>query len=149
MHELPPGAVEWLDSRMASEADLDAAEVKLQKMERAEECQPLPLDVDLFGEKVDKATRRKIKSARQELSHFRRKAALAGIGPLDVMFRIMLRKYERGDMDGAFACAKELAPYMAPRLSAMAIPQMQPGAGGGTVRVTWESEPVQVLEAEP
>lgn len=148
---LTPEASDWLASPLASEADLDTAERQAEQMEQAEGRQPLPAAVDLFGEAVDEVSRRKMASARMDLTRFRRRMSLAGIHPLDVMARCMLRAYEDGDYEKAHQRACDLAPYMAPRLSVIATPgaALAP-SGAGLVRFTWESDsPALPIEAKP
>jgi len=134
---LSPQARDWLESPMASEAELDAAELQQRSELDAQTRQPIPAAQDLFGEPVDPAKRRQIVSARMSLAQFRRRMGLAGIHPLDVMARAMMRAAEDGDWSTAHSRACDLAPYMAPRLSVIA--QSSPSVGGGAVRFTWET----------
>lgn len=125
-----------------TEADLDAAELAAANEARAELEQPSELPLDLFGHRVDPDTRagRRIVSERNTLRWFRRKYALAGFHPLDLALREMHRRYEAGDRDGAMRICEWVMPYMAPRLSVMALPGAAPAqAGGGVVRFTWEA----------
>ena len=133
--------------RLPTEADLDRAEREMQQRDEAEARLPLPGDVDLFGDKVlDEVSRRRMQSARNQLSYCRRKYALVGINPLDVIMHNIMRWQAEGDFDKATAAAIAVAPYFAPRLSAVAM--QVPAAGGGVIRFTWEGEATPV-ESEP
>lgn len=58
----------------------------------------------------------------QELA---RAAAAAGVTPLEVMLETMRTHHAAGDLDAASAVAKDAAPYLHPRLAAIA--QMHSG----------------------
>jgi len=134
--------VDWLETPLATEADIDAAERQAELEDQAHARLPIPADVDLFGESLaDEVSRRKIASARNDVRNFRRRMALAGVSPLDVMARCMLRAYEDGDYDKAHERARDLAPYLAPRLSVIASPAavLTPSGAAGAVRFTWEA----------
>lgn len=147
--DAPSKATDWLAVPIASEAALDAAEQQAAAEARAEASMPRELPQDLFGDRLDADTvkGRKVQSAREAVRWFRRKMALAGIHPLDVMARGMMDAVQRGDWDKAHARAADLAPYMAPRLSVIATPGAPQVAGAGVVRFTWEpGETLQQLE---
>lgn len=54
----------------------------------------------------------------------------------------MIRAFEDGDYETAHKRAADLAPYMAPRLNAVAVAAPGGGVGpsGGELRVRWESD---------
>lgn len=134
--------VDWLAVPIGTEAELDAAEQAAALEAQAEAKLPHEAPRDLFGDAIDTDTAkgRKIQSARQAVRWFRRKMALAGIHPLDVMARGMMEAVQRGDWETAHRRATDLAPYMAPRLSVMALPGAAPAAAGaGLLRFTWEA----------
>jgi hypothetical protein len=124
--------------RLPTEADLDRAEADLRRREAAEAAQPMPAEIDLFGERtMDVASRRKMESARNQLAFCRRKYALVGINPIDIAFHNCMRAQAAGDYDKATEIALALAPYFAPRLSAMAV--QAPAGSNGVMRFTWEA----------
>lgn len=141
MGEASKPATDWLAVDIGSEADLDAAEQQAAAEALAESKQPKLPPRDLFGDKIDTSTPKgaKVQSAREAVRWFRRKMALAGIHPLDVMARGMMEAVQRGDWDKAHQRAADLAPYMAPRLSVIATPGAAPVQGSGMVRFTWEA----------
>jgi|SRR5262245_23327846 len=143
---------------LATEADIDAAELAAAQEARAETLLPQALPVDLFGDRVDLDTKRgrRTQSERNALRWFRRKYTLAGFHPLDLALREMHRRYEAGDRDGAMRICEWVMPYMAPRLSVVQMPGVAPPAqGGGVVRFTWEQAtdapplPIPAVEGTP
>jgi hypothetical protein len=49
------------------------------------------------------------------------RAAAEGITPLEVMLKAMRTHYDKGEYDDAAGFAKDAAPYMHPRLAAVAL----------------------------
>jgi hypothetical protein len=130
-----PGA-EWLD--LATEADLERAERVMQEADRAEAEQPLPAEVDLFGEPTGQGiSRRKMASMRNEVAYFRRKASIAGMHPMDFALHNLAYYQAKGDYEKSTPIALALLPYFCPRLSAMSV--QAPAGSGGVVRFTWEA----------
>ena len=60
-------------------------------------------------------------SATKKSKEIRDKAALTGVTPLEVMIEAMRFYKAQGNRDRAAAIAKDAAPYMHPRLTAMEV----------------------------
>jgi hypothetical protein len=69
---------------------------------------------------------RKRGSLSRKTTEVAQKAAAQGITPLEVLLQAMRHHYDAGDLDRAAVFAKDAAPYMHPRLSAVAV------SGGST-----------------
>jgi hypothetical protein len=67
------------------------------------------------------------------------RAAEQGVTPLEVLLGAMRLYHERGQIALACAAAKDAAPYVHPRLSAVAV-----GGGGSPVRLEYVVEVVEV-----
>jgi hypothetical protein len=64
---------------------------------------------------------RKKGSATRKTREIADQAALLGITPLEVMLEVMRTRYQAKDYDGACAVARDAAPYIHPRLSAVKV----------------------------
>jgi hypothetical protein len=79
---------------------------------------------------------------RAELRKFREKLQKDGIGPLDILSRVMMIHFEAERYEQAAEVAEKMLPYLYPRINAIAMMPgsdgQQPGViGGGVVRFTW------------
>lgn len=131
-------ALQVVDGLMRTESELDAYNVEQRARARAEALQPLPPLVDLFGNPVDRISRRKMKSRRNEVKAFARRVLEFGVTPQDVLYREMLRAVERDERDKAVEIAAILLPYSLPRLAAIGVAMPPTGSGAGRVAFTWE-----------
>lgn len=79
---------------------------------------------------------RKPGAATQRTRDIADKAAADGVTPLEVMLATMRDAFDEGDRDVALAAARDAAPYIHPRLSAIA----HKGPDGGPVVLRWLTE---------
>jgi hypothetical protein len=64
---------------------------------------------------------RKAGSATLKTREIADKCAQMGLTPLEVMVKAMMDYWEEGDRENAVKCAKDAAPYLHPRLSAIEV----------------------------
>lgn len=135
-------------------AALDAVDAQEAQARAAEALMPALPAEDLFGDPIDGLAAHEVRQtakARRMVQTFRLRLFQAGIDPLDVMARCMMLAFEKGDYETAHKRASDLAPYMSPKLTAVAI-AAPAGAGtnGGRLSFSWtpeaDGEPGEVVE---
>jgi len=110
--------------------------------ERAALVVPQPQLVDLFGERA--ITQAAIKAAgyRKKIAAARIDMIENGTSPLHIMHAAALNAVELGDWATAFERAREMAPYVHPKLNAQYLGGPNaPGAGPGGVTISWQQPP--------
>lgn len=138
LDNVPAAGLAFLELDLpGTEADLDSVDAEGNKFEI------LPAELDLLGDPLEPIPSAREAAKRGQLlrniSNYRRRLQVAGVDPLDIMARCMLREYQRGNYGLAFDYAERLAPYTAPKLqSVMQFPVTgAPGEQAGTMQVQW------------
>jgi len=123
----------------------DAVELDMVRREMAEADARMPTEQrDLLGDdaklKRDAERRREgVRTARLDASHSRRVLQLSGYCPMRHLAELACELHKTGKLVEAANAAAELLPFMYPRLAMVHMNGAAAlGAGGGTMRFTWE-----------
>lgn len=102
---------------------------------------PQPQLVDLFGERAISQTAIKAAGYRKKIAAARIDMIENGTSPLHIMHAATMNAVELGDWQTAFERAKEMAPYVHPKLNAQYLggPSAPGGANGGGVTISWQT----------